>query len=130
MAERPGEQPEESDGAPEPLTPDEAKDALRAFLQGIPQVVREVPSIDQIRRQDYLQNLRLKRMYALGLLGILFLQLVFANVGFFLYGWLGVDWKVTPSVMNVWLSATVVEVVGVVFVVTRHLFPSREVEGP
>jgi hypothetical protein len=33
---------------------------------------------------------------------------------------------VTPGVVEVWLVATVVQVVGVVAEVTRHLFPNRD----
>jgi len=49
-------------------------------------------------------------------------QFVAADVAFFIYGY-GNDWQIHPSVMVAWLSATVVQVVGVVLVVMRYLFP-------
>lgn len=53
-------------------------------------------------------------------------QLAAADAGFFLYAELGRDWDIEASIMHVWLGATVVEVVGIVLVVTRYLFPRRD----
>ncbi len=65
----------------------------------------------------------LVQRYGTRLFWLMVVQLGIADVGFFLYAWLGVHWKVSASVMNVWLGATVIEVIGVVLVVTRSLFP-------
>jgi hypothetical protein len=36
------------------------------------------------------------------------------------------DWELSSGVIEVWLAATVIQIVGVVAIVTRHLFPNRE----
>lgn len=87
--------------------------------------LERLPPDDEISRQAAEDELQFKRTYAYGLFGFMGLQLFFANLGFFLYAWLGVDWNVDPSVMHVWLGATVVEVFGITAVVTRYLFPNR-----
>ncbi|WP_065571990.1 hypothetical protein [Microbacterium oleivorans] len=50
-----------------------------------------------------------------------------ANVFFGFYLWQTKDDGFEPSVMIAWLSATVVEVVGIVVIVARNLFPSTAV---
>lgn len=56
-------------------------------------------------------------------------QLIAADTGFFLYAQWGKNWDVDSSIMHVWLGATVVEVIGIVLVVTRYLFPRRDEVG-
>ena len=51
-------------------------------------------------------------------------QLLIADIAFVWYSW-SRGWNVPPEVMIGWLSATVVQVVGVVLVIARHLFPNR-----
>jgi hypothetical protein len=47
------------------------------------------------------------------------------NRGVFItYAWVGHDWSVPAGVVQVWLGATFVQIVGVVIVITRSLFPS------
>jgi hypothetical protein len=75
------------------------------------------------------QTLRLRETYAGALLWMLAGQIAAANTGFFLYASLGVHWHVQATVMEVWLSAAVVEVIGVVLVITRSLFPRRDFPG-
>jgi hypothetical protein len=42
------------------------------------------------------------------------------------FAWVGADWDLPAGVIEVWLGATVVQVVGIVLIVTRHLFPNRD----
>ncbi len=87
--------------------------------------------LDRVRRQDAAQDVRLKRLYAYFLPGVMVAQLAVADLGFFLYAWLGVGWRIETSIMHVWLGATVVEVIAIVLVVTRYLFPRRDLAiGP
>lgn len=86
----------------------------------------KLPPEDRLHRQDLAQDIQLKRQYAKWLLGAMLGQMLFANVVFVLYAWLGRDWVLSPSVINVWLGATLAEVVGIVLVVTRYLFPRRD----
>jgi hypothetical protein len=51
---------------------------------------------------------------------------VIADAVFVAFAWAGRSWELPPGVVEVWPAATVVQVVGVVAIVTRHLFPGRE----
>jgi hypothetical protein len=53
-------------------------------------------------------------------------QFLIADAVFVTFAWAGQGWELPPGVVEVWLAATVVQVVGVVAVVTRHLFPNRD----
>lgn len=68
----------------------------------------------------------LRQKYADWIIWILGAQLLIADVVFLAFAWAGKGWDLAPGVIEVWLSATVVQVVGVVLIVTRHLFPSRD----
>jgi hypothetical protein len=64
--------------------------------------------------------------YANWILVILALELLVADAVFVAFAWIGKDWDLSAGVIEVWLGATVVQVVGIVFIVTRHLFPNRD----
>ena len=68
----------------------------------------------------------LRQRYADWIIWLLGVQLLGADLIFVVYAWAGRGWELSPGVIEVWLGATVVQVVGVVTVVTRHLFPSRD----
>jgi hypothetical protein len=53
-------------------------------------------------------------------------QLAITDVVFIVFAAVGKHWKLSDTDINVWLGATVVQVVGIVTVVTRHLFPRRD----
>ena len=96
------------------LRADEVRDTeLPAYLRNLPE-------------KDHEQDIRLKRTYALALLIALGIQLLIADGVFIAFAWAGVDWNLSPVVIDVWLAATVVQVIGVVLVVTRYLFPQRD----
>lgn len=82
-------------------------------------------SLDAITRRERLTDLALRELYARRILWILVGQLAVADLVFLFYAWIGSDWNVDPVVMQFWLGATVVEVVGIALVVTRYLFPNR-----
>jgi hypothetical protein len=75
------------------------------------------------------QELQLKGSYAKGILWLLGLQFAVADLVFIVYAWAGRDWNLSAQVIDVWLGATVVQVIGVVQIVTRHLFPRRDNRG-
>jgi len=125
--------PEEPGGSsPEPS--EEVKQALKRFVQASRGragrgEAAELQSLGPERAaavEDQLQETELKRTYARSLLRLMFGQLIVANGVFIAYAWVGKDWNLETSVINVWLAATVVQVVGVVLVVTRSLFPRRD----
>jgi glutathione S-transferase len=68
----------------------------------------------------------LRQKYADWIIWLLGAQFVIADAVFVTFAWVGKRWDLPPGVIEFWLAATVVQVVGVVAIVTRHLFPSRE----
>jgi hypothetical protein len=68
----------------------------------------------------------LRQKYADWIIWLLGAQFVIADGVFVVFAWAGQSWDLSPGVVEVWLAATVVQVVGVVAIVTRHLFPGRE----
>lgn len=79
-----------------------------------------------LHEKERKQDRELKLSYATWLRRSLTAQLVVADLVFVVYAWVGRKWSLEPVVINVWLGATVVQVVGIVLVVTRHLFPQRD----
>jgi hypothetical protein len=79
-----------------------------------------------LRGLDHWQDIQLKKSYAKWLLLLVAGQLVLADVVFVAYAWAGANWKLDSGVIEVWLGATIVELVGVVLVITRYLFPRRD----
>lgn len=76
--------------------------------------------IDLARKEA---DLRLSKVVGYGALMLMAAQLTVADSAFFLYGE-GNAWKIPAAVINAWLAAVVIEVIGVVLVITRYLFPS------
>jgi hypothetical protein len=68
----------------------------------------------------------LRQKYADWIIWLLGAQFVVADAVFVAFAWAGRSWELTPGVIEVWVAATVVQVVGVVAIVTRHLFPNRD----
>jgi hypothetical protein len=111
--------------------PARAKSRARAEVEtvlrgGGGESVQRLPSTAQLATQDYKQDIDLKAVYARWLRWMLIGQLAFADLVFFIYAWAGVGWNVPTAAINVWLGATLIEVVGIVLVVVRYLFPRRD----
>ena len=87
---------------------------------------RPVDGLDALSKRDKEQDLRLKGIYGIWVLVIVSVQVLVVNVLMFLYAGLGRHWDVTGTVLQVWLSATVVELIGVLAIVARYLFPRRD----
>ena len=82
------------------------------------------------RREKAADDVRkLRRAYAITLLGALFVQIVVADGVFYLYG-NGNQWHIPPEAISAWLGATVIEVIGVVIVITRFLFSKDSFPDP
>ncbi len=79
----------------------------------------------ELRKEYATQEIELRETYAKGLLAILAVELVVVNVIFWFYAEKGKNWNIPDGVIQIWLGATVVQIVGVVTVVTRYLFPNR-----
>jgi hypothetical protein len=80
----------------------------------------------ELKKEYAKQEIGLRRNYAAGLLIILSVQLLAADLVFWVYAEVGEHWQLSDGVIQIWLAAAVVQIVGVVGVVTRHLFPRRD----
>ena len=68
-------------------------------------------------------DLNLQRIVGYGSLGLMFAQVLTANIVFIKYAH-NVGWGHIPTgAIQAWLAATVVQVVGVVLVIARSVFP-------
>ena len=76
-----------------------------------------------LRRRFAEQEHGLRQRYGDWIMWMLGVQLLVADAIFVDFAWAGRGWDLAPGVIEVWLAATVVQVVGVVAIVTRHLFP-------
>jgi hypothetical protein len=97
----------------------------------LPAYLRHLPEREQAQRLDQKkafadQEHQLRQRYANWIIGILAAQLMVADGAFVAFAWAGKGWDLSPGVIEVWLGATVVQVVGIVLIVTRHLFPNRD----
>lgn len=79
-----------------------------------------------LRKLFAVQEHGLRQSYADWLLWLLAGQFLIADAVFVAFAWVGRRWDLPPQVIEVWLVATVVQVVGVVAIVSRHLFPNRD----
>jgi hypothetical protein len=75
---------------------------------------------------DHWQDIQLKKSYAMSLLRLVAVQLFVADAVFIVYAWAGAHWELNPGVVQFWLGATIVELIGVALVVTQYLFPKRD----
>lgn len=71
------------------------------------------------------QKTKLRGGYGWGALGLAGAQVVAADVGFFIYGYTNA-WHIDAQVMDVWLGAAVVQVIGVVTLVTKSIFDPKD----
>lgn len=62
----------------------------------------------------------------MSLLRLVAAQLFVADAVFIVYAWAGRSWDLDPGVVQFWLGATIVELIGVALVVTQYLFPKRD----
>lgn len=81
---------------------------------------------EALKGLDHWQDIRLKKSYAMSLLCLVAIQLFVADIVFIAYAWAGKHWQLDPGVVQFWLGATLVELIGVVLVVTQYLFPKRD----
>lgn len=75
---------------------------------------------------DHWQDIQLKKTYAKWLLILVAAQLIVADAVFVTYAWAGRHWHLEASVIQIWLGATLIELIGVALVITRYLFPRRD----
>jgi membrane protein YdbS with pleckstrin-like domain len=77
---------------------------------------------------DQKLDLSLKRVWAWTLL-VALLVLLGSTEALFWFYLIENGWNVDASTINVWLGATVVQVVGLATIIVRYLFPRRDRRG-
>jgi hypothetical protein len=116
--------PDESPGQAVAASEEQLEEVLTALDAS--SEVTALPVFYEEERQERVQDIGLKRVYAWGLLGLLAVQILIVDGVLGLYAWKGVSWDVDPLIVDVWLGGTVIEVIAIVLVVTQHLFPKRD----
>jgi hypothetical protein len=101
------------------------------WIGELPEQFKHLPEREReqgiaLRRMFAEQEHGLRQSYADWIIRVLGAQLLVADAVFVVFAWVGRDWELTSGVIEVWLAATVIQIVGVVAIVTRHLFPNRD----
>ena len=70
----------------------------------------------------------LRMVLGIGSIVLVFIQLIVCDIGIFLYGWecYKRGWQIPTEVVLGWLSASLIEIIGVLWVIARSLFPFRD----
>ncbi len=109
--------PEAQDLAPAEIPADEVLQDAKE-LERVPQ-----RPVDPFNRDKHKIDLRLQRVVGYGGVALMVAQLIVANWVFIKYantiGW----GKIPTGAIQVWLAATVAQVIGVVFIIARSVFP-------
>jgi len=125
---------------PDPVGPEAVQSgAIQEPLPGLPDPVEEqvlaaygkavsgeeLPAdpFDRLDHEYYKQAIRLRKIYGFSLIIAMGVVLLVAD-GIFVGYSIAYNFKDPTPAIQVWLGATVVQVVGVVAIVTRSLFPS------
>jgi hypothetical protein len=87
---------------------------------------RKKPALtdDEIQTANERLKLRLRKWLAIIAGCAALAQVATADIVFILYASHGRHWNVPTAAIQAWLAATVVQVIGVVLVITRSLFPA------
>jgi hypothetical protein len=113
----------------EPAAPIAAMDSrVTTGPATLPQDESPAERRDRAAAADAELDVRLKGRVADVALTFMGAQVVAADGVFVAYG-IANGWHAPPSAIVGWLSATVVEVIGVVVVISRYLFPRRDLRG-
>ncbi len=97
----------------------------------LPEKLRHLPERERALELELKQSFAeqehaLRERYATWILVVLAGQFLISDAVFVAYAWAGESWEIPAGVIQGWLAAMVIQIVGVAHVVTRHLFPSRD----
>ncbi|MDR0283781.1 MAG: hypothetical protein LBI33_02680 [Propionibacteriaceae bacterium] len=109
----------EATASPTPRTP-----RTPVELSSVSQEIAEERKKTSLNYRRLEQELRWREKYASNLRWIMIIQIVIADILFAVYLCQNA-WSVPVAAISVYLSATVVEVIGLVYVITTSLFPNR-----
>ena len=90
----------------------------------LPEHEAEKREIEAKRRRNLLG---FGKFYAYGAMIGMGIQVLIADVAFYIYGYEN-HWHIPSAAIDVWLGAVVVQVIGVVVVIARSLFPPESSE--
>ena len=129
--------------SPDPKVVEKAAEEVHEALQAgavreaedLPEHLKHLPEQHQaqvikLKGKFAEQEYNLRKTYAKRILLLLIAQLLIADAVFVAFAWAGEHRHLSTAVIDVWLAATVVQVVGIVLVVTRNLFPDRGAKKP
>jgi hypothetical protein len=131
MAEpRQPQEPIAAAAASQPTNPPVATPATAGDLLRDRKVEEKAPTNyrDQKQAQRLLQRREeheLRKTVATWVYRATAVQVAAADVVFIIYAWVGRDWDVPVEAISAWLGATVVQVIAVLLVITRYLFPAH-----
>jgi hypothetical protein len=91
-----------------------------------PRQRKELSPQEQAKTKDLEALTELKQRYGKWILILMGGQLAVVNLVFFIYAWQGYDFKPPEDIVQVWLLATFVQIVSVVVVITKSLFPTEK----
>jgi hypothetical protein len=78
---------------------------------------------DGISRRKRQNEVKLHSRVGNGALLLMVVQLLIADTAFYIYGFYN-SWEIPTAAITTWLAATVIQIVGVVLVIAKNLFPS------
>lgn len=114
-------QPPEPAGA----SSDVGQEAAARQVQGKEAVpARSDADLRAFRRSTTRQRINFRKIYGRVLLGALIVQLLVGDAVFIAYA-VGNAWHIPAEAIIAWLTATVVQVVGLVYVIVRYLFSAE-----
>lgn len=78
----------------------------------------------ELDRRNAETDLLLKRWLSTRIIRWMGRQLIVANLVFVAYAWFGLGWEVPAPAISAWLGATVIQIIGIVYIIARYLFPA------
>jgi hypothetical protein len=124
-----GPETQGSSSAPPRVATDAAAIVERLTADHPSAVVEIEDRHERLNLREHEEKLDLRMKVGKELLFVMKLQMFAADLVFVLYGfWNG--WDIPAVAIDGWLAATVIQVIGVVLVITRSLFPSSGNETP
>jgi hypothetical protein len=78
--------------------------------------------LERARKRNATTDSRLREVLGFGALFFAGAQLIVADVAFYKYG-IHAHWQIPTEAIVGWLGATVIQVIGIVLVIAKYLFP-------
>lgn len=112
--------------------------SVRQFAEKVQREIRDnnqqslqresLDTFDSLRRDYLTQRHVLRSDFAKNLRRLLLGQIIVADVVFIIYAWVGMKWRIPATVISAWLGALVVQVISVVAIVVKGIFPIEEAD--